>query len=91
MTYDTQDTPKETRTGVNIVKIGKQRFAVATIRQGNSLVFLGKGTLDYCVALYDAAKKEQEKQLIQLRRIQKAEYEANKKREYAKLPSFKHN
>lgn len=86
MTYDTQDIPKETRTGVNIVKIGKQRFTVATIRQGNSLVFLGKGTLDHCVALYDAAKKEQEKQLIQ-----KAEYEANKKREYAKLPSFKHN
>ena len=60
--------PKQTgtdagRTGVTIVGSGRTRKAVATIRQGNHLMFLGSGTVEHCVALFDAAKLEQQKQL----------------------------
>lgn len=60
--------PKQTgtdagRTGVTIVGSGRTRKAVATIRQGNHLMFLGSGTVEHCVALFDAAKAEQQKQL----------------------------
>ena len=44
------------RTGVTIIARGR---AVATIRQGNSLVYLGQGTVEQCVALYDRAKESQ--------------------------------
>ena len=49
----------ETRTGVTLVGRGKTRTFVATVRQDKSLVFLGKGTMEECIKLYDAAKAAQ--------------------------------
>lgn len=51
------------RTGVTIVGSGRNRKAVATIRQGHSLVFLGSGTVEECTKLFDEAKAKQQAQL----------------------------
>lgn len=51
------------RTGVTLVGSGRTRKAVATIRQGNHLMFLGSGSVEECVALFDKAKAEQVAQL----------------------------
>lgn len=51
------------RTGVTVVGEGRNRIAVATIRQGNSLVFLGSGSVEHCTKLFDEAKDKQQSQL----------------------------
>ena len=62
------------RTGVTIVGSGRQRKAVATIRDGNHLMFLGSGTVEYCTQLFDAAKAEQQKRLVKKELEKAAQY-----------------
>lgn len=59
----------EARSGVTLVRIGKSRFFVATVRQGNSLIYLGKGTMEECTALYDEAKKKQRREYSEKNRV----------------------
>lgn len=78
-TLNRKAAPKQTgtdagRTGVTIVGSGRTRKAVATIRQGNHLMFLGSGTVEYCCALFDAAKAEQQKQLVKKELEKAAQY-----------------
>ena len=45
------------RLGVTVIGSGRQRTAIATIRQGKSLIYLGHGSVEHCVKLYDEAKQ----------------------------------
>ena len=56
------------RTGVTFVSVGRSRTAVATIRQGDSLVYLGSGTVEDCNRLFEEAKAKQQEKLSKLER-----------------------